>query len=180
MPRASSGDMLRGIFVGTQHGKSEGEKGMIEFILGRAGTGKTDTCLSAMAAHMKKEPMGSALVLLLPEHATYRAERRLAAMMAGEGEGFVRSIVFGFKRFARHVLQETGGAAAKRITKVGRRLLLKRILAEEAEHMQAFARAAKQRGFTETLEDAMEEMRSYGIDQDALLKAKSAVVDEYL
>lgn len=180
MPRASSGDMLRGIFVGTQHGKSEGEKGMIEFILGRAGTGKTDTCLSAMAAHMKKEPMGSALVLLLPEHATYRAERRLAAMMAGEGEGFVRSIVFGFKRFARHVLQETGGAAAKRITKVGRRLLLKRILAEEAEHMQAFARAAKQRGFTETLEDAMEEMRSYGIDQDALLKAKSALGDEYL
>ena len=153
---------------------------MIEFILGRAGTGKTHACLSGMAERMKAEPMGSALVLLLPEHATYRAERRLAAMMAGAGEGFVRGLVFGFKRFARHVLQETGGAAAARITSVGRRLLLKRILAEEGESLQAFARAAKQRGFTETLERAMEEMRSYGIDSDALMQAESALADDDL
>lgn len=153
---------------------------MIEFILGRAGTGKTHACLFAMAERMKAEPMGSALVLLLPEHATYRAERRLAAMMAQEGEGFVRSLVFGFKRFARHVLQETGGAAAARITGIGRRLLLKRILAEEEEELQAFARAAKQRGFTETLEAALEEMRSYGIDAEVLRKAKDSLADDFL
>lgn len=156
------------------------ERAMIEFILGRAGTGKTHACLWAMAERMKEEPMGSALVLLLPEHATYRAERRLAAMMAGAGEGFVRSLVFGFKRFARHVLQETGGAAVARITNIGRRLLLKRILTEEAESMQAFARAAKQRGFTKTLERALEEMRSYGIDGDALMKARSLLDDDDL
>ena len=153
---------------------------MIEFILGRAGTGKTHACLTAMAARMKEAPEGNALVLLLPEHATYHAERRLAALMAGEGEGFVRSLVFGFKRFARHILQETGGAAAARITSVGRRLLLKRILAEEEANLKAFTRAAKQRGFTETLENALEEMRSYGLDDEALQKAKVSLADEYL
>ena len=153
---------------------------MIEFLLGRAGTGKTHACLAAMAARMKEEPMGSALVLLLPEHATYRAERRLAAMMTDGGEGFVRSLVFGFKRFARHVLQETGGTAAARITSVGRRLLLKRILAEEANHLQAFARAAKQRGFTETLENALQELKSYGLKEESLREVQPMLSDEAL
>lgn len=153
---------------------------MIEFILGRAGTGKTHTCLAEMAERMKKMPVGRALVLLLPEYATYRAERRLAGMMTDAGEGFVRGFVFGFKRFARHILQETGGAPAANIKSVGRRLLLKHILIEKAEDLQAFARAAKQRGFTKALENALEEMQNYDLDEDALKKAKSSLTDETL
>ena len=44
MPRASSGDMLRGIFVGTQHGKSEGEG--YDRVYSRAGRHRQDGCLS--------------------------------------------------------------------------------------------------------------------------------------
>ena len=153
---------------------------MIEFVVGRAGTGKTQECLAAMKDRMAADPVGNALVLLLPEHATYGAERRLAAMMEGKGEGFVRSLVFGFKRFARHVLQETGGAARPRITGLGRRLLLKRILGEEREQLQAFQRAAGQRGFTESLEGALEEFRIYGVDGAALGRVQDSLQDEYL
>ena len=52
---------------------------MLEFIIGRAGTGKTEECLRAMQQEMRREAVGPALILLLPEHMTYKVERQLAA-----------------------------------------------------------------------------------------------------
>ena len=72
----------------------------LDFIIGRAGTGKTHACLTAMKEKMEQEPLGPALILLLPEHMTYKVERQLAASM-GNGQGFFRAYVFGFRRFAR-------------------------------------------------------------------------------
>ncbi|MBQ1889439.1 MAG: hypothetical protein II160_01895, partial [Selenomonas sp.] len=81
----------------------------LDFIIGRAGTGKTQACLAAMRAKMQQEPLGPALILLLPEHMTYKVERELATMMEKNGQGFFRAYVFGFRRFARQILMETGG-----------------------------------------------------------------------
>ena len=53
----------------------------LDFIIGRSGTGKTHACLSAMQAEMTARPLGPALILLLPEHMTYKTERELATMM---------------------------------------------------------------------------------------------------
>ena len=75
----------------------------LDFIIGRSGTGKTHACLAAMKAKMEQEPLGPALILLLPEHMTYKVERELAALQ-GRGQGFFRAYVFGFRRFARQVL----------------------------------------------------------------------------
>ena len=61
---------------------------MLEFIIGRAGTGKTEECLRAMQQEMRREAVGPALILLLPEHMTYKVERQLAAAMEAEGSGF--------------------------------------------------------------------------------------------
>ena len=90
----------------------------LDFIIGRSGTGKTRACLAAMKAKMEQEPLGPALILLLPEHMTYKVERELAALQ-GRGQGFFRAYVFGFRRFARQVLMETGGADIPRISEVG-------------------------------------------------------------
>ena len=81
----------------------------LDFIIGRAGTGKTHACLQAMQQEMTARPLGPALILLLPEHMTYKTERELATMMEKTGQGFFRAYVFGFRRFARQILLETGG-----------------------------------------------------------------------
>ena len=49
----------------------------LEFVLGRAGTGKTEYCLRAMRDAMEREPLGRLLLLVVPEHMTYQAERDL-------------------------------------------------------------------------------------------------------
>ena len=148
----------------------------LDFIIGRAGTGKTQACLAAMRAKMQQEPLGPALILLLPEHMTYKVERELATMMEKNGQGFFRAYVFGFRRFARQILMETGGELP-RISDVGRRLLLQKLLLQHQKDkdLTVFARAARQRGFTETLSDAIKEMKSYRLSTDTLRQAADMV-----
>ncbi|SDZ84436.1 helicase-exonuclease AddAB subunit AddB [Selenomonas ruminantium] len=148
----------------------------LDFIIGRAGTGKTHACLTAMQQEMAKRPLGPALILLLPEHMTYKAERELATMMKENGQGFFRAYVFGFRRFARQILLETGGDLP-RISDVGRRLLLQKLLLQHQKDkdLTVFARAARQRGFTETLSDAIKEIKSYRLTTDKLRQAAELV-----
>ena len=147
---------------------------MLEFIVGRAGTGKTHACLAAMKKAMEENPLGPALVLLVPEHMTYRMERELATSIQ-KGNGFLRAYVLGFRRFARQILLETGGSSRPRITEVGRRLLLRRILEKRQDELSFFARAAKQRGFGQSLSEMIQELKSYRISPE-MLKDTSAEI----
>ena len=42
-------------------------EGKMEFIIGRAGSGKTRACLSGIRQRISQAPLGPACVLLLPE-----------------------------------------------------------------------------------------------------------------
>lgn len=155
-----------------------GQEKTLDIILGRSGSGKTHTCLKEMAARMDDAPLGPALLLIVPEHMTYRAEQRLASMTAGRGT--MRGQVFGFRRLAWRMLQEMGQASRPRLTAVGQRLILKKILAAHAGALTVLARAAEQRGFTASLADAIKELKSYGGTPEILREAAEAVGEGYL
>ena len=138
---------------------------MLEIISGRAGSGKTAYCLEQIKNKLLAQPVGDAIILLLPEHMTYKAERELAAMLAKEGRGFCRCYVYGFRRFAYQILQETGGGLEPGLTDLGRQLLLRQLLDRRLKDksLSAFARAAGQRGFAAELGDIINELKSYCI-----------------
>jgi len=152
----------------------------LEFICGRGGTGKTTACLADMQQRMAVDPLGPALLLLLPEHMTFQVERQLAQRMPEQG--FMRSYVFGFRRFARQVLLETGGAVLPRISDIGRRLLLKRILHRRQKELTVFARVAGRHGFTQELSEALSEAKSYGLTPEILQQTAEQLAgkDKYL
>ncbi len=50
----------------------------VQFILGRSGTGKTSYCIKAIVNALL-EPTEQQLILLVPEQATYQAERAILA-----------------------------------------------------------------------------------------------------
>ena len=60
---------------------------MLEIITGRAGTGKTSYVLEHIYKELVERPLGPAIILLLPEHKTYKVERQLANMMEKQGRG---------------------------------------------------------------------------------------------
>lgn len=153
---------------------------MLEIISGRAGSGKTAYCLAKIKERLVAEPMGRAIFLLLPEHMTYKAEHELASMLAAEGKGFSRCYVYGFRRFAYRILQETGGGLEKGLTELGRILLLRRLLDKRLKEksLTSFARAARQKGFVHELSDVINEMKTYCLSPEVLQELAQQVGEE--
>ena len=151
---------------------------MVELIIGRAGVGKTFACLQRAKEILQTDPLKTEIIFLLPAYQTYRAELELAALTGGA----VNTRMNSFGRFARQILDETGGALLPRLSEIGRRLLLRKILLrrDKAHDLKFFVRAAKQRGFTQLLADELKELRTYAIDADKLSQAADAVESDEL
>ena len=147
----------------------------LEFILGRAGTGKTESCLRAMRDAMERESLGNLLLLVVPEHMTYQAERELVSRMRGRGT--MRAFVSGFRRLA---WRASGKSRLPRMTEIGKRLILKKIVGKRADDLSVLARSAGQRGFTASLSEMIEELKSYRGTPENLKEAASIVDDSYL
>ncbi len=151
---------------------------MVELIIGRAGVGKTFECLQRAKKILETEPLKTEIIFLLPAYQTYRAELELAALTGGALNTRMNS----FSRFARQILDEVGGALLPRISEIGRRLLLRKILLRRDKdgELKFFTRAAKQHGFAELLSDELKELRNYSIDADKLNAAADNVDDDDL
>lgn len=146
---------------------------MVEVIIGRAGVGKTFHCLERAKKILDTEPLKTEIIFLLPAYQTYRAELELAALTGGALNTRMNS----FGRFARQILDEIGGALAPKISEIGRRLLLRKILLkrDKAGELKYFTRAAKQHGFAEILSDGLKELRNYSLDADKLDEAADKI-----
>ncbi len=100
---------------------------MLEFIIGRAGSGKTTACLNAIKEKLIHSPTGKPLVILLPDHMTFAIERQLALELKDYG-GFTRAYVLGMSRLAYQVLMRCGGILHPHLNEIGKELLLSRVL----------------------------------------------------
>ena len=147
----------------------------LEFILGRAGTGKTESCLRGMCDSMAREPLGRLLLFVVPEHMTYQVERALVSRTRGRGT--MRAFVSGFRRLAWRAAEKS---RLPRMTEIGKRLILKKIVGKRADELSVFARGAGQRGFTASLSEMIEELKSYHGTPEILKEAASVVDDGYL
>jgi len=139
----------------------------LRLIIGRAGSGKTHLCLEEMGNQLRMSPEGSSLVMILPEHATFRVEQQLASTPGIEG--FTRAYVFGFRRLAHRILMETGGGVRPHITELGKKIILSQLLQEHQQELKIFHRAAVQRSFTDTLVGLIREFKAYDISPEQLL-----------
>ncbi len=147
----------------------------LRFIIGRAGSGKTGTCLEEIRAELKARPTGTPLVLLVPEQATFQTEYVLAATPGLKG--FIRAQVLSFRRLAYRVLQETGGAARPHIGELGKRMLLRRLLEQRRKEIRVFRRSIGQPGFAGTLARTLGEIKNYCVEPGDLAAAAAALRD---
>ena len=95
---------------------------MTQFIVGRAGSGKTETVFNHIAAANTDRPIW----LLVPEQFSFAAERALIDRFGVQKAAGVQ--VFSFSRLAERVLRETGAASKTVLDDVTRALLMSRAL----------------------------------------------------
>ena len=151
---------------------------MLEIIIGRSGTGKTQKCLDSMKAFLDQRGLKARIFLLMPAYMTYQTERQFAQMTNGQ----TNTYAFSFQRFARQILEELDGANVPKVTDIGRRMILRKILMrrDKEQELRYFARTIKQSGFSETLAETIKELRTYDITPEMLRQATADIEDEEL
>ncbi|PDO10289.1 MAG: helicase-exonuclease AddAB subunit AddB [Candidatus Reconcilbacillus cellulovorans] len=138
----------------------------VRFVLGRAGSGKTAFCLDEIRGRLLKQPDGPPLFLVVPEQASFEAERAIVST-PGLG-GSIRAQVLGFRRLAWRILQETGGVARVRIDETGKVMLIDHFIQEMGDTLYALRACAEQPGYLAELAELFSEFRRYGATADRL------------
>ncbi len=156
----------------------------VRWIIGRAGTGKTAACAREIRTEMQRDPLGGALLWVVPEQATFMAERLLLAgsgrdasngPVGGPGEpgipesrGTFRAQVLSFRRLALLIGRELGivgdggGRAGKPMDEVARAVLLEEMVREKRGELTVFGSVADRPGFIQKLDGMLRELRQHG------------------
>ncbi|WP_025681392.1 helicase-exonuclease AddAB subunit AddB [Paenibacillus massiliensis] len=139
---------------------------MIRLMIGRAGTGKSTRIHREIDAQLQDSPVGSPLILLVPEQITFHTEYEL--LSGGSVQGSVRAQVLGFRRLAHRVLQETGGSAIASVSEEGKKMLLYKILRRHKEELRVFRDSGDQLGFVDRLNRLFTEHKQYSAEGESL------------
>ncbi|MEF2247265.1 helicase-exonuclease AddAB subunit AddB [Paenibacillus sp. IITD108] len=134
----------------------------LQFVIGRSGSGKTTYCLQQITKRLREEPLGSPLIALVPEQASFQTEYGL--LQQNSLQGSLRAQALSFRRLAFRVMQETGGTAITPISDTGKHMLLHKVIRQQANELQLFSGGLSQPGFMERLVELLTEWKRYGID----------------
>jgi len=125
----------------------------VEFILGRSGSGKTTRCISSIIEELGNDASDAPLVLLVPEQATYQAERTI--LTTSGVRGFSRLKVLSFNRL-EFLLSGQGGG--KDISRLGKEMVVQKILRENRDSLQVFKESAARAGLATELTSTIIEL----------------------
>ena len=137
---------------------------MLQFVLGRSGSGKTHYMRKALV------DLGLAgrggLMMLVPEQYSFETEKAIMHMA-----GPVRADeigVYSFTRLAETVFRSEGGVAGRRLTDGGRRILMSNAIAACADRLEVYSATAKGARLTDLMLTAVNEMKLCGISHEQL------------
>lgn len=133
----------------------------VQFVLGRAGTGKTAFIHEQIRQKLKDDPLGSPMILLVPEQASFQEEYALATLP--DLDGVMGTQVLSFGRLAHRLLQELGDLTLVPVDDLGKHMVLRMLLERHKEELQMFGRSALQPGFASQLGRLISECKSYGV-----------------
>jgi ATP-dependent helicase/nuclease subunit B len=132
----------------------------IRFIIGRAGTGKTHHCVEALARALADNPLGPPLIWLVPEQATFNAERMLVTHP--QVRGTMGVTVAGFRRLSHLVALDLGISQGNHLDDIGRVLLLQDVVQKTHRHLRLFNKVADRPGFIANLDRMLRELQQHG------------------
>lgn len=139
---------------------------MLQFVLGRAGSGKTEY-MRRMLADRALAGDGRC-VMLVPEQYSFETEKAMLAL-AGPQRANATG-VYSFTRLAETVFRKEGGAAGRRLSDGGRRILMSSAIAACQDHLEVYHRAAQGGRVTDMMLTAVNEMKMCGIEPAQLFE----------
>jgi ATP-dependent helicase/nuclease subunit B len=129
----------------------------VQFILGRSGTGKTSYCIRAIVDSLLEPDENQPLLFLVPEQATYQAERAILADR--RIAGYHRLNVLSFDRLQFLLLGRNTARPA--LSRIGQQMIIQRILRDHADHLKLFHSSADRPGLGRQIAQTIIELHQY-------------------
>lgn len=145
----------------------------LEFIIGRAGSGKTEELYSRIA-EVKAAGEGRECFVIVPEQATFETEKRLSERLSG---GLFGITVTSWKDIARRTLDHVGEKRAF-LSKEGRIMLVRRAVDKVAKDLTVFKRSAEHRGFPVECDTLIAKFKRCSFTAEDVSKAAESFYDE--
>lgn len=133
----------------------------VQFITGRAGSGKTHAVKAALKERMRE---GRRAVLIVPEQFTFETERALCA----ELNGLIGVQVLSFARLSERIL---GGAERPFLSVQGRRMVVRRMAYQHRDELIAYGAVARRAGFAGRMDALLAQCKRFLITPDMLREA---------
>lgn len=140
----------------------------LKYILGRPGTGKTETSLNEIA-EMQSLSSAHTLIYIVPEQFSLQSEKNL--ILKAGNQVLAGAQVLSFKRLAFRLFSEVGGANKNILEEIGKIMLLRKIVYEIKDELKFFKATVDKQGFFENLSRTITEFFQYGINIEALEEA---------
>ena len=132
----------------------------VTFVMGRAGSGKTTHCFRRIVDAMRADPLGPAILWIVPKQATFMAERQLTCESALQA--FSRTRVLSFDQLATDALNDCGGCANPQVTPLGRQMILGHLLRRLQPRLVYYKSSARQVGLAAEIDATFNEIQWYG------------------
>lgn len=137
---------------------------MLEFILGRAGSGKTTEIRDRIALHTQN---GGSCILLVPEQFSFESERALYFSLGAKQNQRVE--VLSFTRLCHTLFHHYGVPRRGYVEEGGRQILLSLAMSEVSDGLELYKRSVGKAGFLEKVFAMMEEFKESGFTTEDLL-----------
>jgi ATP-dependent helicase/nuclease subunit B len=134
----------------------------VQFILGRSGTGKTSYCVKAIVDALLEPSNNQPLLFLVPEQATYQAERAILADK--RVAGYNRLNVLSFDRLQFLLLGKN--TARPTLSRIGQQMIIHRILNEHAGQLKIFSSSVNWTGLSRQIAQTIIELHQYAKTPD--------------
>ena len=141
---------------------------MLEFLIGRACTGKTQEIINRVAEASKN----GEVVLIVPEQFTFETERAIIKQPNAKAENIS---VLSFTRLYDEIMLHFGRGAAACVSEFEKIILMKRAMKSCEDNLNVFAKYIKYTDFILTLSETIRDLKFAGAESAALEIAASEI-----
>lgn len=137
----------------------------LHFVLGPAGSGKTQFIQSEIADIIERNPE-KRIFYLAPEQVTLSIQKRLLARLPQKGIMYTE--LLSFNRLAHRVFEETGEIDGVTLDDLGKSMLLYRLANELKDELTYYQNAVSRPGFIGQMKVMMTELYQYGLGEEEI------------
>lgn len=149
---------------------------MLQFILGKSGSGKTTNAVNILSEKCKNG--GKKLLMLVPDQSSFETETAFLDILGPKLAGNV--LVFGFSRLSNYVFKNTGNLPENVIDDGVRKILMSKAIEETADSLDIFTSSKTRKSVLDLMIHSLKECKKDNISFDMLESTAENIENETL